>query len=201
MVSSDMKIKDVLNLPTAKMYSRFPVYEKHRDNIIGIIYLKDMLKFVKDNKFDVEMKEIMKKPFFVFENKKMDSMLKLFQSKKQHMAIVIDEKAHVVGLVTIENILEEIVGEIIDESDRINPSIMQANKNEWLVKGSVEIEELNQKTGMSVKETDFVDLDSFIVATLGRAPKLGEEINYQNFKITMEDVQGKKVIEARIVKG
>ena len=200
MVSSDMKIKDVLNLPTAKMYSRFPVYEKHRDNIIGIIYLKDMLKFVKDNKFDVEIKEIMKKPFFVFENKKMDSMLRLFQSKKQHMAIVIDEKAHVVGLVTIENILEEIVGEIIDESDRINPGISQVSKNEWVVKGSIEIEELNRKTGMSVKETDFVDLDTFIVATLGRAPKLGEEIEYQNFKLIMEDVQGKKVIQTRIVK-
>ncbi len=200
MVSSDMKIKDVLNLPTAKMYSRFPVYEKHRDNIIGIIYLKDMLKFVKDNKFDVEIKKIMKKPFFVFENKKMDSMLRLFQSKKQHMAIVIDEKAHVVGLVTIENILEEIVGEIIDESDRINPGISQVSKNEWVVKGSIEIEELNRKTGMSVKETDFVDLDTFIVATLGRAPKLGEEIEYQNFKLIMEDVQGKKVIQTRIVK-
>jgi len=199
-VSSDMKIKDVLNLPTAKIYSRFPVYLKHRDNIVGIVYLKDMLKFVKDNKFDIEIKEIMKKPFFVFGSKKMDSMLRLFQSKKQHMAIVIDEKAHVVGVVTIENILEEIVGEIIDESDRINPGIMQANKNEWLVKGSMEIGELNRKTGMPVREADFVDLDSFIVATLGRAPKLGEEISYQNFKLVMEDVQGKKVIQARIVK-
>ena len=116
MVSSDMKIKDVLNLPTAKMYSRFPVYEKNRDNIIGILYLKDTLKFLKDGKFDADVKQIMRKPFFVFGNKKMDTMLRLFQGRKQHMAIVIDEKAHVVGLVTIENILEEIVGEIIDES-------------------------------------------------------------------------------------
>ena len=201
MVSSDMKIKDVLNLPTAKMYSRFPVYEKHRDNIIGILYLKDTLKFLKDGKFDVEAKHIMRKPFFVFENKKMDSMLRLFQGRKQHMAIVIDEKAHVVGVVTIENILEEIVGEIIDESDRLNPGIAQISKNEWIVKGSTEVEEVNRRTGMSVREEDFVDLDSFIVATLGRAPRLGEEISYQNFKLIMEDVQGKKVVQARIVKG
>ena len=199
-VSSDMQIKDVLQLPTAKMYSRFPVYEKSRDNLVGTLYLKDTLKFIKDGKLDINVKQIMRKPFFVFQNKKMDSMLRLFQNRKQHMAIVIDEKAHVVGLVTIENILEEIVGEIIDESDRINPSIEQVSKNEWLVKGSTEIEEINIKTGMSLKKADFVDLDNFILTTLGRAPKAGDEIMHQSFKIMMEDVQGKKVLRAKIVK-
>ena len=199
-VSSDMQIKDVLQLPTAKMYSRFPVYEKSRDNLVGTLYLKDTLKFIKDGKLDINVKQIMRKPFFVFQNKKMDSMLRLFQNRKQHMAIVIDEKAHVVGLVTIENILEEIVGEIIDESDRINPSIEQVSKNEWLVKGSTEIEEINIKTGMSLKKADFVDLDNFILTTLGRAPKAGDEIMHQSFKIMMEDVQGKKVLKAKIVR-
>ena len=200
LVSLDMQIRDVLQLPTAKMYSRFPVYEKNRENIIGIVYLKDMLKFVKDNKFDIPVRQIMRKPLFVFSNKKMDTMLRLFQGSKQHMAIVIDEKAHVIGLVTIENILEEIVGEIIDESDRINPSIVQASKNEWVVKGSTEIEEVNAKTGISLKKADYVDLDSFILSTLGRAPKLDDVIQYNNYKILMEDVQGKKVVQARIVK-
>ena len=199
-VSSEATVKDVLQLPTTKMYSRIPVYEKNKDNIVGILYLKDTLKFVKDGKLDVKAKEIMRKPFFVFAHKKIESMLKMFQGRKQHMAIVIDEKAQVVGLVTIENILEEIVGEIIDESDRLDPSISQLSKNEWLVKGSTEIEEVNSKTGLSLKTSDFVDLDSFIVATIGRAPKQGEEMNYQNHKIIMEDVQGKKILRARIVK-
>ena len=200
LVNSGMKIKDVLQLPTAKMYSRFPVYGKHKDNIIGVLYLKDMLKFVKDGKFDIVVKDIMRKPLFVFANKKMDTMLRLFQKRKQHMAIVIDEKGNILGLVTIENILEEIVGEIIDETDKLNPSIEQIFKNEWLAKGSSEIEEVNTKTGISIKESDYVDLDSFILATLGRAPKLNEEIRHNNFKIIMEDVQGKKVLRARIVK-
>lgn len=199
-VSSDMPAKSVLELPTAKMYSRLPVYEKNKENIVGILYLKDMLKFVKDGKLDVTAKQIMRKPFFVFENKKIDKLLHLFQSRKEHMAIVIDEKGHVVGLVTIENILEEIVGEIIDESDKINPSISQISKNEWVVKGSTEIEEINLKTGISIKASDYVDLDSFILATLGRAPKLNEEISYRNFKLKMEDVQGKKVLSVRIIK-
>lgn len=199
-VSSDMQIKGVLQLPTAKMYSRFPVYEKNKENIVGIVYLKDMLKFVKDGKFDIPVKQIMRKPLFVFQNKKIDTMLRLFQNSKQHMAIVIDEKAHVVGLVTIENILEEIVGEIIDESDRINPSIEQASKNEWVMKGSTDIEEINTKTGISIKASDYVDLDGFILSTLGRAPKLNDEITYQNYRIIMDDVQGKKVLRARIVK-
>ncbi|MBI3027012.1 HlyC/CorC family transporter [Candidatus Woesearchaeota archaeon] len=200
MVSSDMQIKDVLQLPTAKMYSRFPVYEKNKENIIGILYLKDMLKFVKDNKFDIPVKQIMRKPLFVFSNKKMDTMLRLFQSSKQHLAIVIDEKAHVVGLVTIENILEEIVGEIIDETDRLNPSVEPSTKNEWIVKGSTEIYEINAKTGISLKKADYIDLDNFIVSTLGRAPKLDDVIEYNNYKILMEDVQGKKVVRAKIVK-
>ena len=200
MVSSDMQIKDVLQLPTAKMYSRFPVYEKNRENVIGIVYLKDMLKFAKDSKFDEPVKQIMRKPLFVFSNKKMDMMLRLFQSSKQHLAIVIDEKAHIVGLVTIENILEEIVGEIIDESDRLNPSVEQTSKSEWIVKGSTEIDEINAKTGISLKKADYIDLDNFIISTLGRAPKLDDVIEYNNYKILMEDVQGKKVVRARIVK-
>ena len=199
-VSSEMQIKDVLQLPTAKMYSRFPVYEKNKENIVGILYLKDMLKFVKEGKFDVPVKQIMRTPLFVFENKKMDTILRLFQNRKQHMAIVIDKKAHIVGLVTIENILEEIVGEIIDETDRLNPSIESLDKNEWVVKGSTEIGEVNAKTGISIKESDFIDLDGFILATLNRAPKIGDEIIFQNFRIIMEDVQGKKVLRARIVR-
>ena len=200
MVGADMKIKDVIQLPTAKIYSRFPVYEKNKDNIIGILYLKDILKHIGEDKMDTNIRQVMRKPFFVFMHKKMDSMLRLFQSKKQHMAVVIDEKAHVVGLVTIENILEEIVGEIIDESDKIDPSVKPLSKSEWIAKGSSEIDELNTKTGILIKESDYDSLDSFITATLGRSPKAGEEINYQNFKIIIEDVQGKKVLRARIVK-
>ena len=199
-VSADMPIKDVLNLPSAKMYSRFPVYDKNKDNIVGIFYLKDALKFIKDSKLDAQVRHVMRKPFFVFSHKKMDAMLKLFQQRKQHMAIVIDQRAMVVGLVTIENILEEIVGEIIDESDRINPGVIQVNKNEWVVRGSIEIDDLNRKIGTSIKSSDYTDLDSFVVTTLGRAPKLNEEVKHQNYRILMEDVQGRKVVQARILK-
>lgn len=199
-VSSDMKIKDVLHLPTAKMYSRFPVYEKNKDNITGILYLKDMMKLVKDGKFEVDVKQIMRKPLFVFGSKKIDSALRLFQSKKMHMAVVIDEKAHVIGIVTLENILEEMVGEIIDESDRINPNVEQLSKNEWAAKGSTEIEEVNARAGMSIKSSDYLNLDNFISASLGRVPKVGDEIIHQNFRIIMEDVQGKKALKVRIVR-
>ena len=201
MVAADMPIKDVLNLQMAKMYSRLPVYDKNRDNIIGVLYLKDMMKHMKDGKVDVPVRHLMRKPFFVFESKKIDKMLHLFQDRKQHMAIVIDDKARIVGLVTIENILEEIVGEIIDESDKINPSVTELEKNQWIIKGSTEIAELNSKTGMALKASDYVDLDNFVFNTLNRAPKLGDEIVHNNFKILMEDVQGKKVIRAKIVKG
>ena len=200
LVSSEMQIKDVLRLPSIKIYSRFPVFEKSRDTIVGILYLKDMLTYVRDNKLDVTVNQVMRKPFFVFENKKIDSMLRFFQMRKEHMAIVINTKGQVIGLVTIENILEEIVGEIIDESDRINPTVVQISKNEWVTKGSTEIEDINSKTGLTIKESDYDSLDSFILATLGRAPKQNDEILYQNFKLIMDDVQGRKVLRARIIK-
>ena len=127
-------------------------------------------------------------------------MLKLFQARKEHMAIVISNKAQVVGLVTIENILEEIVGEIIDESDRINPNLVPISKIEWIAKGVLEIEELNRKVGIQIKESDYDTMDSFIAGTLGRTSKVGDEITYQSFKILIEEVQGKKVLSARILK-
>lgn len=199
-VSADMKIKDVPLFPSQKMFSRLPVYSKEKDNFVGILYLKDILKYIKDGNTDVEVKQVMRKPFFVFETKKMDTMLRLFQSRRQHMAVVIDDKGRVVGIVTIENILEEMVGEIIDESDRLDPGIVQVTRNEWIAKGSSEISDLNGKTGLSIKESDYVDLDNFIIATLGRAPKIGEDIIFNNFRLLMEDVQGKKVLRARITR-
>ncbi len=200
MISADTQIKDVLQLSTIKLYSRFPVYEKSRENIAGILYLKDTLHYAKDGKLDIPVRQVMKKPFFVFENKKIDSMLRLFQTRKEHMAIVINNKAQVIGLVTIENILEEIVGEIVDESDKLKPTVVQISKNEWNVIGTAEIEELNNKIGMSIKESDYDNFDSFILSTLGRAPKESEEIVYRDYRIIMEDIQGKKVLRARIVK-
>ncbi|MBI4452090.1 HlyC/CorC family transporter [Candidatus Woesearchaeota archaeon] len=200
MVESEMKIRDVLQLSTAKIYSRFPVYEKNKDSIVGIMYLKDALHYAKDGKLDIPVKEAMKKPFFVFENKRLDSMLRLFQARKEHMAVVINNKAQVVGLVTIENILEEIVGEIVDESDRINPSIMQIAKNEWTAKGNAEIDDLNSKTGLQIKESDYDSLDSFASTSLGRSPEAGDEIPYKDFKIIIEEVQGRKIALAKIIK-
>lgn len=200
MVDSEIKIKDALQLSTAKIYSRFPVYEKNRESIVGILYLKDVLHCARDGRLDIPVREVMKKPFFVFENKRLDSMLRLFQTRKEHMAVVINNRAQVVGLVTIENILEEIVGEIVDESDRINPGVMQISKTEWAAKGTAEIDDLNSKTGMSVRESDYDSLDSFVLSTLGRAPKDGDEISYKGFKIIIEEVQGRKILKAKIVK-
>ena len=200
LVSADTHMQNVLQLSTTKLFSRFPVYEKSRENIVGILYLKDTLHYAKEGKLDTPVRQAMKKPFFVFENKRLDFMLRLFQARKEHMAIVINNKAQVVGLVTIENILEEIVGEIFDESDKLKPTIMQMSKNEWSVIGTAEIEELNSKIGMALKESDYDSLDSFVLSILGRVPKEGEEIAYHGYKIILKEVQGKKVLRARIVK-
>lgn len=123
MTSAESTIRDLLELVNEHRYSRFPVYEKSKDNIVGIVLFKDIVKQIKEGNLDLPIKKIIRKPRFIFETKKIDSLLRQFQKLKEQIAIVINEKGKVVGLVTLEDVLEEIVGEIVDESEKVKQKI------------------------------------------------------------------------------
>ena len=194
------KLKDALNVISNKKYSRLPVYKKLKDNIVGTIYYKDILSYIKDKKLDTPIEKIMKKPYFVPESKKIGSLLKQFQKRKEHMAIVVNEHGSTTGLVTIEDVVEEIVGEIIDEAEKIDPNIKSINAKTWFVKGKTDIEEINEKLKMNIKGEDFDTISGFIFNYIGKIPKEDEEIIFGEFTLKIEELRGNRISKIRIVK-
>lgn len=198
-VNAKAKIKDIIKTLLNKPYSRIPVYKKQEHNIIGILFLRDVMKAMTKKKNHKSVKTIMQKPLFVPDTKKIDSMLRFFQNHKQHMAIVVDEYGAVRGLVTIEDVLEEIVGEILDETDKIEPLFVKLSRNSYLVKGNRDIEELNKKFKLGIKSKNFDTVSGYITSTLGKIPKHGEKINRKKFAFIVKEVGQKRVTSVKLI--
>ena len=175
-------------------FTRIPVIEGDIDHIVGILNIKSL--FMEKIKTDgqVDIRKIMKPPYFVPEIKKLDSLLKQFQKRKQHMAIVVDEYGGVSGLVTLEDALEEIVGEIVDETDRDEPQIIRVKPNEWIVPGNSDIDEVNEKIPMNIDESmDYDTFSGFILNNIERIPKESEEILIGKFLVTVKEMDGNRI--------
>ena len=177
-------------------YSRIPVIEGDIDHVIGIMHIKDLFVQYATSGGEIDVRKIMREPYFVPENKKLDSLLQQFKKRKQHMAIVVDEHGGVSGLITLEDALEELVGEIIDETDKFEPLIVKLNPNEWRVVGKSEIEDVNEKIPMNIPDTDEYDTFSgFILNTIGRIPRESEKIRIGDFVVTVEEMEGNRIKE------
>ena len=200
MINGKAKIKDVLSINQKKQFTRLPVYEKSRENIVGVLHVKDMMPYLKASKQNVTVDKLMRNPLFVPESKKLDSLLRLFQKSKEHMAIVVNEHGSIVGLITIEDVLEEIVGEIMDETDRVDPTIAKLNKKSWIVKGKTDVEELNEKLGMDIEDVQAGTLNGFIQEQTGKIPREGDTIDYGRFTIIVQRMEGHRVAAAKIMK-
>lgn len=167
-------------------YSRIPVYKDTIDNIVGICYAKDVLVFFNDRGSEVsekvKVKELMREPLFVPETMKISELLKIFKEQKIHMAIVVDEYGGTAGLVTMEDILEEIFGEIMDEYDQNeNLGIKKLDNGSYIVDATVPLNDLERELGLEFPETDYETLAGYILEHLQRIPKVGEEIMIDKF--------------------
>ena len=199
-VNAKATIKDVLNLNQKKQFSRLPVYEKSRENIVGVLHIKDMMKHLKERKTDVPISKLMRTTLFVPEAKKLDSLLRLFQKSKEHMAIVVNEHGSITGLITIENVLEEIVGEIMDETDRFEPQIVKVSKKSWLVQGKTSLEELEKVTGLGKVDAQADTLNGLIQEHTGKIPKEGDSIEHGKFIIVVQKMEGHRVLQAKVMR-
>lgn len=200
-LDANKKLHEVLEHILLYNYSRVPVFETTKDKIIGILYIKDILNHLKNNKLDVRVADVMKEAFFVPETKKIDTLLHQFRKRKQHMAIVIDEHGLVIGSVTIEDILEEIVGEIKDETDTDEQLIKKIKHHEWIVEGRAEIKELNKELKLGLKETpDFDTLAGYIMFKLGRIPREKEQLKAGGVLYIIEEKQSQRIKSVRIIK-
>jgi len=194
-VSQDMDVKKILETG----YSRIPVIEDSIDNIIGILHVKDLFaSFQKacasDFTTPLDVKQIMKKPYFIPESKKLDSLLQDFKQKKNHIAVIVDEHGGVSGIVTLEDVVEEIIGEIIDETDRLVPDIVRLKGNKWLVTGKIDIDDLNKEIKIEIPESNTYDTFSgFFLEQIGRIPKPGESITIDKWMAIVKDMDGNRI--------
>ena len=194
-VSEDMDIKEILKTG----FSRIPVIEDSIDNIIGILHVKDLFASfqkacVSESDIPLDVKQIMRKPYFIPESKKLDSLLQDFKQKKNHIAIVVDEHGGISGITTLEDVVEEIIGEIIDETDRMTPDIVRLKGNKWLVAGKIDIDDLNKELEIEIPESNTYDTFSgFFLEQIGRIPKSGESIIINMWTLTVKDMDGNRI--------
>jgi len=200
-VEKNTPLEEILTLVKEKGHSRIPVYEDKIDNIVGILFVKDLLPIMKGKKEVPQLMDLVRKAYFVPESKMIDELLKEFQRERIHMAIVVDEYGGTAGLVTLEDVIEEIVGEIRDEYDREKPLITRVDENAWLVEGKINIEELNEELDLEIPiEEDYGSLGGFIFSLMGRIPKEKEEVRYKDVRLTIERVQRQRIKTVRIAK-
>jgi CBS domain containing-hemolysin-like protein len=180
-------------------YTRIPVIEGSIDNVIGIINIKDIFLHQATSDAEIDVRKIMTKPYFVPENKKLDRLLNQFKKRKYHIAIVVDEHGGVSGLITLEDALEEIVGEIRDETDREEPFIVSHGVNEWNVLGKTDIDDINDVIGMNILDSKEYDTFSgYILNTIGRIPEEKEKITIGSFVITVKEKDGNRIKEYNV---
>jgi CBS domain containing-hemolysin-like protein len=189
---------DPLNLKaiTDSGFTRIPVIEGTIDNVVGILNVKDLLTFLSENQRLPNARQLMRPPYFVPEHKKLDSLMSQFKKRKTHMAIVVDEHGGVSGLITLEDAIEELVGEIRDETDKEERLIVKKKANEWIVLGKTEIEEVNDVIGMNIPDTDEFDTFSgYILEHIGRIPSVNEQFTIGDFEVVVRSMEGNRIKE------
>lgn len=180
-------------------FSRIPVIRGDIDHVVGILNIKDLFMRQTTCSEPLNVRELMHPPYFVPENKKLDSLLRQFKRRKSHLAIVVDEHGGVAGLITLEDVLEEIVGEISDETDKVEPRIVRLKNKEWIVLGKTDVEEVNEKISMEIPESKEYDTFSgFVLNQIGKIPQEKEEIPIGAFIVTVQKKDGNRISEYHV---
>ena len=191
-------MRQVLDLVLRHGFSRIPVYRNTLDDIEGVVYAKDLLRHLHAGKENVSLDTIMREPFFVPETKKIDDLLREMQLRRVHIALVTDEYGSVAGLVTIEDLLEELVGEIADEYDREEPQIEPVDDNTYRVNGRLSIDELNELLDAKLPHDEWDTVAGLMYGLLGAVPTQGETVTYDNISFMAEKVQGRRIAKVLV---
>jgi len=200
MIDGNSKLKDIIDFVVKTPYSRYPIYSENEDKIIGILDVDDVLKYAKNKKLDVKVKDIDRPVFFVPESKEIDDLLSEFESKNIPLAVVVDEYGKVSGLVTVEDILEEIVGDIFDKSKRESVYIKKIGDKLIRADARASVEEINKILHLGLKEMNFNTIAGFVESRLQRVPKKGEKIKLKNITIEVDGVTKQGIKSVKIIK-
>jgi CBS domain containing-hemolysin-like protein len=190
---------ELLTTITESGHSRFPVYEDTIDNVIGILYVKDLLScVVRDDKLDI--RGILRKPFFVPHSKHIDELLRELRRRRVHIAVAVDEYGGVSGIISMEDIIEEIIGDIQDEFDNEREDILKLGEDSWLCDARMNLEDLSEQIGVELPVEDFDTLGGFVFDLLGKIPVKYEKAVYENIDFIIQDMEGHKINTVKIVK-
>ncbi|MCX7025011.1 MAG: hemolysin family protein [Spirochaetes bacterium] len=181
-------------------HSRIPVYRNTIDDVTGVLYVKDLLGVLAKAE-TIDLEKLIRKPFFVPDSKRIDSLLREFKRRHVHIAIAIDEYGGVSGIVCLEDIIEEIVGEIQDEFDDERDDIVPLGDTSWLCDARVNVEDLNKALDISLPEDEFDTLGGFVFDLFGKIPSRYEKAAWKNLEFIIQDMDGHKITSVKIIRG
>lgn len=189
------KAPDLMNILKAG-FSRVPVYKGTIDNIIGAIHVSDLFRQQATCPGELNIEVVLRKPYFIPENKTINTLLSQFKKRRHHMAIVVDEYGGVAGLITLEDVIEELVGDIEDETDQEIPDIVQTKSNEWIIQGGISIYDINKAFDLNIEENGEYDTFSgFILEKIGRIPREKEKISLGKYLAIVKEKEGNRIRE------
>lgn len=199
-IAEDADIEESLTKLIESGHSRFPVYHGTIDSVVGIIYVKDLLPFFVKGE-SIAIPSILRPAYFVPESMKLDSLLKEMKQRRVHIAVAVDEYGGVSGIISMEDILEEIVGDIQDEFDNESEAIVRVGENEWLCDARMNLESVNDEIGSEIPADDFDTLGGFVFDLFGKIPNKQEETVWRNLSFIIQSVEGHKIRFVRILRG
>ena len=198
-VPHDVPVAQLIDMIKSKGHTRIPVYRETIDKIQGVINAKDLLSLTFENDKELDVVQLCRPPIYVPESKKIDDLLRLFQEERQHMAIVVDEYGGTSGIVTLEDVIEEIVGEIRDEYDKELPLYRKIDEDTVMVNAKIDIESLDEIVNIAIPDTDeYETLGGFILEKTGALPQEKETIRYNDYLLSMEKVEKNRIEQVKI---
>jgi putative hemolysin len=198
-VNIDATVDEILEIVIEENFSRIPVYENSIDNVVGLLYVKDLFALIrKSAEWEISLKDLIRPAYFVPEYKKIDELFKEMQKSKTHIAIVIDEYGGTAGLITIEDLLEEIVGNIFDEYDDVVLEYEQIDDDTYIVDGLLGISEINDIMHLDLPEEEFDTISGMILSLSGKMPEVGEEVEFDDIAFRIEEVDDKRISKIKI---
>lgn len=202
-VSTEMTVEEAVKFMLDESYSRYPLYEGEKDNIVGVLHLKDLTRYyVTKRDKNVSLKEIAREPYFVPDTQAVDTLFDYMQKNKIHMAIAVDEYGQMAGIVAMEDILEEIVGNIFDEYDIDERMIIKQGNNGYIMKGLTPIEEVEETLGIEILQDDFDTLNGWLISLLGHLPRDKEKsvVTAEGYRFQIIDAKNNMIRHVKVVK-
>jgi putative hemolysin len=197
-LDADASLQEALDLIISAGHSRIPVFEGSVDHILGVLYAKDLLSWLRDEREGVSLREILRPAYFVPETKKVDDLLREMQQRRVHITILVDEYGGTAGLVTVEDILEEIVGEIQDEYDREEPAFEKVADGEYVLDARMSLDDVNDLLGTHLPAEAGDTLGGFVYTQLGKVPQPGETFPFDGLLIEVLTVSGRRIRKVRV---